>query len=93
MNEIWAVVQSCKVKEGTVHNQQQQMEETHLCSKWELSMKCGPASWQGERRVNIVPELYVVSTEDIYESLLVFKERPHPCESWDGKGYIWLVKH
>jgi hypothetical protein len=38
-NEIWAIVQTCKYQVGTAKCQQQQMEETNLCSCWQFSMK------------------------------------------------------
>ena len=64
------------------------MEETHLCSRWQISMKC--VSRQG-LWVNI-PDLYAVRAVDIHESVLVFEEQPGLCESWDGKRHVWLVK-
>jgi hypothetical protein len=65
------------------------MEETHLCSRWQLSMKCG--SSQDEVRVN-VPELYSVSAKDLKSPVLVFEENPGLCESWRGKRYVWSVR-
>jgi hypothetical protein len=53
------------------------MEETHLCSHWQLSMKHG--SSQDEVRVN-VPKLYSVSTKDLKSPVLVFEENPGLCE-------------
>jgi hypothetical protein len=64
------------------------MEITHLCSCWQFSMK--HVSRQG-LRVNI-PELYAICAEDIHECVLVFKEKPGLCKSWDGKRHIWIVK-
>jgi hypothetical protein len=46
------------------------MEETHLCSCRQLSMKHG--SSQDEVTVN-VPELYSVSAKDLKSPVLVFK--------------------
>jgi hypothetical protein len=61
------------------------MEETYLCSHWELSsIACGG-------RVN-VPKLYAVHAQDIHERVLVFKQKPGLCESWSGKRHVWLVK-
>jgi hypothetical protein len=65
------------------------MEETHLCSRWQLSMKRG--SSQDEVRVN-VPELYLVSAKDLKSPVLVFEENPGLCESWRGKQYVWSVR-
>jgi hypothetical protein len=61
-NEILAIVQTCDCQDGTAKHWQQQMQETHLCSHWQISMKC--VSQQG-LRVNI-PELYAICTEDIH---------------------------
>jgi hypothetical protein len=46
-------------------------------------------SWQG-LRVNI-PELHAICPEDIHARVLVFKEKPGLCESWDGKRHIAMV--
>jgi hypothetical protein len=86
--EIRAIVQTCDYQVGTAKRRWQQMEETHLCSHWQIPMKC--VSWQG-LGVNI-PELYAVSTVNIHKSDLVFEEQPGLCKSWDGKRHIWLVK-
>jgi hypothetical protein len=65
-NEIRAIVQTCDYHVGTAKcGQQQIMEETHLCSHWQISMK--HVSQQG-LRVNI-PELYAIHSEDIHESV------------------------
>jgi hypothetical protein len=65
------------------------LEETHLCSRWQLSMKHG--SSQDEVRVNI-PELYLVSAKDLKSPVVVFEENPQLCESWQGKRYVWCVR-
>ena len=64
------------------------MEETNLCSCWQLSMT--HVTLQG-LSVNI-PELYAICTADIHQSVLVFEKKPGLYESWDGKRHIWLVK-
>jgi hypothetical protein len=50
-NEIRALVQTCDYQVGSDHARQLRMEETHLCSRWQLSMKRG--SSQDEVRVNV----------------------------------------
>jgi hypothetical protein len=70
---------------GSDRARQQHMEETHLCSRWQLSMKRG--SSQDEVRVN-VPKLYPVSAKDLKSPVLVFEENPGLCESWRGKRYV-----
>jgi hypothetical protein len=50
-NEIRALVQTCDYQVGSDHTRRLRMEETHLCSRWQLSMK--PGSSQDEVRVNI----------------------------------------
>ncbi len=50
------------------------MDETHLCSQWQLSMKCG--SSQEEVQVNI-PKLYLVPAQDLNSPVLVFEENPN----------------
>ena len=62
---------------GSDHTRWHHMEETHLCSHWQLSMKHG--SSQDEVRVN-VPKLYSVSTKDLKSPVLVFEENPGLCE-------------
>ena len=51
------------------------MEETNLCSRWQISMK--HVSRQG-LWVNI-PDLYAIRAADIHESVLVFEEQPCLC--------------
>jgi hypothetical protein len=83
-------VQTCDYQEvGIDHARQLRMEETHLCSRWQLSMKHG--SSQDEVRVN-VPELYSVSAKDLKSPVLVFEENPGLCELWQGKWYVWSVR-
>jgi len=86
--EIRAIVQTCEYQEGNVQRRQRNMEETNLCSRWQISMKSGT---RRRERVNI-PELYSVSSEDIHEGVLVFEEKPGLCESWNGRRHVWLVK-
>jgi hypothetical protein len=74
---------------GSHHARRLYMEETHLCSHWQLSMKRG--SSQDEVRVN-VPKLYSVSTKDLKIPVLVFEENPGLFESWQGKRYVWSVR-
>jgi hypothetical protein len=88
-NEIRALVQTCNYQMGSNHARRLCMEETHLSSHWQLSMKHG--SSQDEVRVN-VPKLYSVSAKDIKSPVLVFEENPDLCESWQGKWYVWLVR-
>jgi hypothetical protein len=85
-NEIRALVQTCDYQVGRDCARQLCMEETHLCSRWQLSMKRG--SSQDEVRVN-VPELYSVSAKDLKSPVLVFEENPGLCESWHRKRYVW----
>jgi hypothetical protein len=72
------------------HARQLRMEETHLCSCWQLSMKRG--SSQDEVRVN-VPKLYLVSAKDLKNPVLVFEENCGLCEPWQGKQYVWAVSN
>jgi hypothetical protein len=65
------------------------MDETHLCSQWQLSMKCG--SSQEEVQVNI-PKLYSVPAQDLNSPVLVFEENPGLCKSWQGKQFVLSVK-
>jgi hypothetical protein len=88
-NEIRALLQTCDYQVGSDHARQLPMEETHLCSHWQLSMKHG--SSQDEVRVN-VPELYSVSAKDLKSPVLVFEENAGLCESWRGKHYVWSVR-
>jgi hypothetical protein len=88
-NEIRAVVQTCDYQVGSDRARWQCMEETHLCSCWQLSMKHG--SSQDEVRVN-VPKLYSVSANDLNSPVLVFEKNPVICESWRGKQYVWSVR-
>jgi hypothetical protein len=88
-NEIRALVQTCNYQVCSDHARQLHMEETHLCSHWQLSMKRG--SSQDEVRVNI-SELYSVSAKDLKSPILVFEENPGLCESWQGKQYVWSVR-
>jgi hypothetical protein len=73
-----------------------------LYNCWQFSMK--RVSRQGVW-VNI-PELHAIHAVDIHESVLVFKEKPGLCESWDGKRrmvskgpmqrvvpYVSIVRH
>jgi hypothetical protein len=82
-------VQICDYQVGSDHARWLHVEETHLCSRWQLSMKRG--SSQDEVRVNI-PELYSVSAKDLQSPVLVFEENPGLCESWQGKRYVWSVR-
>jgi hypothetical protein len=89
-DEIRALVQTCDYQEvGIDRARQLHMEETHLCSRWQLSMKRG--SSQDEVRVN-VPKLYSVSAKDLKSPVLVFEENPGLCELWGGKWYVWSVR-
>jgi hypothetical protein len=88
-NEIRALVQTCDYQVGSNRARWLRMEETHLCSRWQLSMRRG--SSQDEVRVN-VPELYLVSANDLKSPVLVFEENPGLCESWQGKRYVWSVR-
>jgi hypothetical protein len=89
-NEISALVQTCDYQVGSNCVRQLHMEETHLCSHWQLSMKHG--SSQDEVRVNI-PKLFSVSANDIKSPDWVFEENPGLCESWGGKWYVWSVRN
>jgi hypothetical protein len=82
-------VQTCNYQMGSNHARQLRMEETHLSSHWQLSMK--RSSSRDDVRVN-VPKLYSVSAKDLKSSVLVFEENPGLCESWQGKRYVWLVR-
>jgi hypothetical protein len=89
-DEIRALVLTCNYQVGSdcarwLH----MLEETHLCSRWQLSWKHG--SSQDEVRVN-VPELYLVSAKDLKSPVLVFEENPGLCETWSEKRYVWLVR-
>jgi hypothetical protein len=84
-DEIRALVQTCHYQVGSNHARGLRMEETHLCSRWQLSMKHGAS--QDEVRVK-VPELYFVSAKDLKSPVLVFEESPALCESWQGKHYV-----
>jgi hypothetical protein len=75
--EIWTIVQMCNWQVGTAQCRWEQMEETHLCSCWQISMK--RVSRQG-LRVNI-PDLYAFRVADIHESVLMFEEQPGLCKS------------
>jgi hypothetical protein len=88
-DEIRALVQTCDYQVGSDHARWLQMEETHLCSRWQLSMKRG--SSQDEVRVNI-PELYSVSAKGLTSPVFVFEENPGLCESWQGKLHVWSVR-
>jgi hypothetical protein len=88
-DEIRALVQTCDYQVRSNHSRRLRMEETHLCSCWQLSMKRG--SSQDEVRVN-VPELYLVSAKHLKCPVLVFEENPGLCESWQGKRYVWSVR-
>jgi hypothetical protein len=78
-DKIRALVQTCDYQVGSDCARWLCMEETQLCSRWQLSMKRG--SSQDEDRVN-VPELYSVSTKDLKSPVLLFEENPGLCESW-----------
>jgi hypothetical protein len=84
INEIKVVAQTCNYQVGCDRTRWHRMEDTHLCSCWQLSMKTGV-------REN-VPELYSVSAEDLKSPVLVFKENPGLRESWQGKQYVWSVR-
>jgi hypothetical protein len=88
-NEIRALVQTCDYQVGSDRTRRLRMEETHLCSRWQLSMRHG--SSQDEVRVN-VPKLYLVSAKDLKSPVLVFEENRGLCESWQGKRYVWSVR-
>jgi hypothetical protein len=88
-NEIRALVQTCDYQVGSNCARRLCMEETHLCSRWQLSMKRG--SSQDEVSVN-VHELYLVSAKELKSPVLVFEEYPGLCESWRGKQYVWSVR-
>jgi hypothetical protein len=88
-DEIRALVQTCDYQVGSNRARWLRMDETHLCSRWQLSMKHG--SSQDEVRVN-VRELYSVSAKDLKSPVLVFEENPGLCESWRGKRYVWSVR-
>jgi hypothetical protein len=62
-------VQTCDYQVGSDRTRRLHMEETHLCTRWQLSMKRG--SSQDEVRVN-VPERYLVSAKDLKSPVLVF---------------------
>jgi hypothetical protein len=81
-DESRALVQTCDYQVGNDHYRQLRMEETHLCSHWQLTMKRG--SSQDEVRVN-VPKLYLVSAKDLKSPVLVFEENLGLCESLRGK--------
>jgi hypothetical protein len=81
-DEIRALVQTYNYQVGSNQARWLRMELTHLCSRWQLSMKRG--SSQDEVRLN-VPELYSVSAKDLESPLLMFGENPGLCESWQGK--------
>jgi hypothetical protein len=78
-NEIRVLVQTCNYQVGSNCARWLRMEETHLCSRWQLSMKHG--SSQDEIRAN-VPKVYSVSAKDLESPVLVFEENPGLCESW-----------
>jgi hypothetical protein len=82
-------VQTCNYQVGSDHARWLHMEETHLCSHWQLFMKRG--SSQDEVRVN-VPKLYSVSAKDLKSPVIVFEENLGLCESWRGKRYVWSVR-
>jgi hypothetical protein len=87
--DIRPVVQTCEYQVGSDHVRWQCMQETHLCSHWQLSMNAG--SSQDRPGLN-VPKLYTVSAKDIKSPVLVFEENPGLCESWQGKQYVWSVR-
>jgi isopentenyl diphosphate isomerase/L-lactate dehydrogenase-like FMN-dependent dehydrogenase len=88
-NEIRPLVQTCDYQVGSNRARRLRMEETHLCSCLQLSMK--RESSQDEVRVNI-PKLYLVSANDLKSPVLAFEEHPGLCESWQGKLYVWSVR-
>jgi hypothetical protein len=75
-------VQTGDYQVGSDHSRRLCMEETRLCSHWQLSMKRG--SSQDEVRVN-VPKLYLVSAKNLKCPVLVFEENPGLCQSLRGK--------
>jgi hypothetical protein len=49
-DEIRALVQTCDYQVGSDHTRRLRMEETHLCSRWQLSMKCGLSQERGQSK-------------------------------------------
>jgi hypothetical protein len=88
-DEIRALVQTCDYQVGSNCARWLRIEEIHLCSCWQLTMKRG--SSQDEVKVN-VPKLYLVSAKHLKSPVLVFEENLGLCESWRGKRYVWLVR-
>ncbi len=82
-------MQTCNYQVGSDCARQQCMDETHLCSRWQLLMKHG--SSQDEVRVN-VPKQYSVPAKDLNIPVSVFEENPGLCKSWQGKWYVWSVR-
>jgi hypothetical protein len=85
-NEIRALVQTRDYQVGSNRARWLGMEETHLCSCWQLTMKRG--SSQDEVRVN-VSKLNLVSAKDLKSPVLMFEENRGLCESWQGHRYVW----
>jgi hypothetical protein len=67
------------------------MEETHLCSRWEIESRALPGGSDNRRRPNL-PILHSVLVEAIQDHVYVVEEKRDLCEPWHGHRYIWTVE-
>ena len=88
---IYAIIQTCAERGMTQCERREAMEETHLCSRWEIESRVLPGGSDNRRRPN-VPILRSAPVEAIQDHVYVVEEKRDLCESWHGHRYIWTVE-
>jgi len=88
---IYAIIQTCVARTTTPHQRRETMEETNLCSRWQIESR--PMQGRsGNGRAPHVPILRSVPVETIQDHVYVIEENRDLCESWEGPRYVWMLE-
>jgi hypothetical protein len=77
---IHAVINSCVAREGTSSERMKNMQETQLCTRWELELN---------PKEEVV--MYSVPVEAIQGHVYAIEESPGLQEEWIGSRYVWTM--
>ena len=94
---IYAIIHSCKYREGTSTERTEKFHETRLCSRWVAESIPKPLATMprvhgpSEKRPNI-PVLRSVPVETLDEHVYVIEENPGIQEEWTGDKVVWAMR-
>jgi hypothetical protein len=91
---IHAIINSCVLRHDSSCERRGKMNETRLCSRWELESvprsRLDGQQYQRGKRPNI-PLMRSVPVETLQEHVYVVEEHPGLEEEWIGSRFVWTM--